>query len=142
MEVIILQGIPASGKTTWTNKFIKRNYKTHVVISRDNIRASLGIYWVPSREKLVEDLEVSCIMCAIKNKYSIVLDSTNLNPKTIDKWNNIFKHYPEYKLVYKRFKVSFIIALLRDFKRKLTGGRSVGYKVIKNFYDRYETSSN
>jgi predicted kinase len=136
-EVIILQGCPACGKSTWAKKFIKHNYLTHVIISRDNIRESLGVYWVPSREKLIEDLEVSMVMTAIKNKYSIILDSTNLNPKTISKWENIFKHYPEYTIYYKYFEVSFFKAYLRDIKRRIFGKRAVGYKVLKNFYKNY-----
>ena len=43
-KLIILQGPPASGKSTWTKKFMEENSSTSFVVSRDAIRHSMGDY--------------------------------------------------------------------------------------------------
>ena len=47
--MIVLQGCPASGKSTWAKEFIK-DKPNWVIVSRDEIREGTGKYWVPSRE--------------------------------------------------------------------------------------------
>ncbi len=39
-----MQGPPASGKSTWTKKFMEENSSTSFVVSRDAIRHSMGEY--------------------------------------------------------------------------------------------------
>ena len=48
--LLILQGIPGSGKSTWARKFIKDKSKSWIIVNRDAIRDMLGNYWIPSRE--------------------------------------------------------------------------------------------
>lgn len=48
-KMIVLQGCPASGKSTWAKEFIK-DKPNWVIVSRDEIREGTGKYWVPSRE--------------------------------------------------------------------------------------------
>ena len=51
-KVTILQGIPASGKSTYAREQALANPKEVVIVNRDDIRDSLGKYWVPERENL------------------------------------------------------------------------------------------
>lgn len=44
-KVIILQGIPASGKSTWAREQALARPKEVVIVNRDAIRDSLGKYW-------------------------------------------------------------------------------------------------
>lgn len=141
MTVTILKGCPGSGKSTWASKVVKYDAGT-VIVSRDSIRASLGKYWVPSRENLVTDIEYSMIEKALLRRYNVIIDATNLNKtflqrledhiSSISTFNNI-----NVNIIYKEFNVSLWKLVLRDAKRGLFGGRYVGYKVIKSFYDRY-----
>lgn len=48
-KLIILQGIPGSGKTTYARQFCK-DHDNYVRVNRDDIRNMLGEYWVPKRE--------------------------------------------------------------------------------------------
>lgn len=78
LEVIILKGLPASGKSTWAKEFIqgKNNW---VIVSRDSIRESTGEYWIPSREDYITDVEESSVLMALKNDLNVIIDATNLN---------------------------------------------------------------
>ena len=53
-EVIILQGIQGSGKTTWAKNWVKEDPEHRVRFNQDDIRNMFGVYWVPSREPLVK----------------------------------------------------------------------------------------
>lgn len=137
-KVIILQGLPASGKSTYAKKLVNENPKNTIIVNRDSIREGLGKYWVPSREDLVTQIEQFIIKEALSKKYDIVIDATNLNPKFLkDIEKIIYSINSEIIIIRKHFDTPFWKCVLRDFKRGLFGGRKVGYKVIKSFYDRY-----
>lgn len=77
-------------------------------------------------------MEEFSIRQAIKRGYNVIIDATNLNPKTLDKWDKIAQ---ETKSIIKlqEFYVPFKVAVERDKNRE----RSVGEKVIKRFYQKY-----
>lgn len=134
-KLIILQGLPASGKSTYAKKLANENPHNTVIVNRDSIREGFGKYWVPSREDLVTRVENKMIDIALAENYNVIVDAVNLNPKTIAKFDQYKRVNVE--IVYKHFETSFWKCVLRDWKRGLFGGRKVGYKVIKSFYDRY-----
>ena len=134
-KLIILQGLPASGKSTYAKKLVNDNPENTVIVNRDSIREGFGKYWVPSRENLVTRIENKMIDIALAENYNVIVDAVNLNPKTIDK----LKQYERVnvEVIYKHFEIPLWKCVFRDWKRGLFGGRKVGYKVIKSFYDRY-----
>lgn len=143
MKVTILQGIPGSGKTAWATKAVQEDLNT-VIVSRDAIRDALGVHWVPARERLVSAIEKEMILAALKFKYSVIIDATNLNPRNLSRLKDIIfeAEYsnPEGETIlieYKRFDIALWKAIYRDWKRGLLGGRRTGVKVIKDFYERY-----
>lgn len=133
-ELLILQGCPASGKSTWAKNFIKGK-SNYVRICRDDIREMCGDYWVPDRESLISKYEIYMIKEALKSGYNVIIDATNLNPKTFAKWNQIGKEF-NCTVSVKEFTVSFIEAIRRDASRE----RSVGESVIRTFYEKYYPS--
>lgn len=124
-------GPPASSKTTWAREFIKG--KTDwVIVNRDSLREGRGDYWVPSQEEYISDLEEFSIRAAIKRGYNVIIDATNLNPKTQEKWRKLATE-TKSSIEFKEFYVPFKEALERDKNRE----RSVGEKVLKRFYKQY-----
>ena len=134
-KLIILQGLPASGKSTYAKKLVNDNPENTVIVNRDSIREGFGKYWVPSRENLVTRIENKMIDIALAENYNVIVDAVNLNPKTIAK----LKQYERVnvEVIYKHFEIPLWKCVFRDWKRGLFGGRKVGYKIIKSFYDRY-----
>lgn len=139
-QLTILSGLPASGKSTYAKKLVNKNPETTIIVCRDKIREALGKYWVPSREKLVTDIEHRMIRTGLELDYHVVVDATNLNKKYLESIEKIGKSFAISDGIitnYKRFDTPLWLCVFRDFKRGLFGGRRVGYKVIKSFYDRY-----
>jgi len=134
-KIIVLQGVPASAKSTWAREFVINN-KNHVIISRDSIRESLGEYWVPEREPYVDELEEIQIRSALKYGLNVIIDATNLNPKTIEKWNKLAVEV-DADIEFKLFEIDYKTALERDKQRIAAGKRGVGEKVLKRFFKKY-----
>lgn len=135
-KLIVLQGIPASGKSTWARQWVEKDPSNRIVVNRDSIRRMLGIYWVPSREDLVTDIEDFSVECALLKKYDVCIDATNLNKKSINRWIKVAEDCNS-EIEFKKFDISLEDALERDKNR----GFPVGEKVIKDFYNRYEQNS-
>jgi len=138
MKIIVTQGIPGSGKSTWARSYLKEHGSdTTVIVNRDSIRSMLGDYWVKEREELVSKIEDCMIRTAINEGYDVIIDATNLNPRTINKWK-ILALSLNAGIEFKGFPISLSKAIRRDFWRGLFGGRKVGSKTIKYFYNRYK----
>lgn len=103
-----------------------------MIVSRDAIRNARGEYWIPSQEDYVTDIEECGVNFAINRGLIPIIDATNLNPKTIEKWEKIAKER-NCEIEYKKFYVPFKTALERDEKRDCP----VGKKVLKRFYTQY-----
>ena len=130
-KIIVLQGPPASGKSTWARETAKAG-TPYVIVNRDSIREARGEYWIPDQEEYISDMEEYGVRSAIKRGLIPIIDATNLNPKTIEKWESLTKEL-NCEIEYKKFYVPFKEALERDSKRE----RSVGKKVLVNFYTKY-----
>lgn len=130
-KILVLQGVPASGKSTWAKEFVK-NKKDWVIVSRDSIRESTGNYWVPSREDYISYVEEVQVISALDNDLNVVIDATNLNPKTIDKWKNIASKL-DCEITFQMFEIDFKTALERDSNRE----RRVGKNTLEQFFSKY-----
>ena len=131
-KLLILVGIPASGKSTFAKQWVEESSKTRIIVNRDSIRRGLGVYWVPTREGLISDLEFKTVETAMDWEYDICLDSTNLNSIYIQQWIKLAQKW-EYEIEYKKFDISLEEALERDKNREFP----VGEKVINQFYNKY-----
>jgi tRNA uridine 5-carbamoylmethylation protein Kti12 len=136
MKLIILQGTPGSGKSFKARQLVKSE-ENAIIVNRDDIRSMLGDYWVPSRELLVSIFEDNMIISGLMSSYTVIVDATNLNPKTIKRLEKIAEKY-KAELIYIPIKINPKIAFLRILWRKLLGGRFISYKIVKGFYDRYK----
>lgn len=140
IKLLVLVGIPGSGKSTYARKLVKGSSDKWAIVNRDDIRDMLGDYWIPSRENLVTDIEDDMIQESLRHGYNVIIDATNINPKTKRRIENnveLMKTFVPYNIIieYKVIKVSLRTAIRRDFFRGLFGGRKVGKKIIKKFYD-------
>lgn len=130
-KIIVLQGPPASGKSYFAKELAKAG-TPYVIVNRDSIREGRGEYWIPEQEDYISDMEEYAVRSAIKRNLIPIIDATNLNPKTIEKWENLAKEL-NCEIEYKKFYVPFKTALERDEQRD----RPVGKKVLKRFYTQY-----
>lgn len=137
MRLIILQGPPAAGKSTWVKNYLnnipKKVREKTVVVSRDAIRDSTGTYWVPNREDYISELEMYAMRNAFDHGMDVINDATNLNPETIKKLVSLAHEYKDIEIKHVPLYIPFKEALARDANRE----RPVGKKVLESFYQRY-----
>lgn len=134
-KFIICRGLPASGKSTWAKQWVLEDPEHRVRINQDDIRLMLGKYWVPSREKLVQEIQFDAIVEALSRGFNVVIDNTNLNKKVLDQFDRLIKTYEDYKIEYKDFfDTPLSVCIERDKNREL----QVTEKVIRSFYNNYK----
>lgn len=133
LKILILIGIPGSGKSTWAKHFIRKN-PDYVRINRDDFRTMLHDYTndTPKMEDLVTKLVSYSVQAALSKKYNVIIDNTNLKVKYIEQFIKDFKYMAD--ISYMVFDVSLQKAIERDKDRD----RSVGESVIKKMYEDYK----
>lgn len=95
----------------------------------------LGKYWVPSREKLVQEIQFDAVVEALSKEFDVVIDNTNLNKKVLDGFNRLIKTFENYEIEYKDFfDTPLSVCIERDKNRDL----QVTEKVIRSFYNNYK----
>lgn len=141
-KLYICIGLPASGKTTWARKFVTEKPKERVRVNRDDIRRMLGVYWIPSREKLVTEIENDMIISSLDKNYDVVVDATNL--RGTQRFERIIHenfvdnltHVPYIKMEVKDFTdVPLDTCLIRDKHRPKE--EQVGEEAIIRMYNKY-----
>ena len=135
-KILILKGIPASGKSTYAKQFVKDN-EGWVRVCKDDIRLLYGLPFSWRFEKLVRIAEVNLVHQALNQDYNVVVDSTNLKPRDLTKWNTIATEV-NAEIEVKFFEVSLEEAIKRDSLRECT----VGKEVVTTFYNQYYELSN
>ena len=134
-KLIITRGLPASGKSTWAKQWVLEDPEHRVRINQDDIRLMLGKYWVPSREKLVQEIQFDAIVGALNREFDVVIDNTNLNKKVLDGFDRLIKTFEDYEIEYKDFfDTPLSVCIERDKNRDL----QVTEKVIRSFYNNYK----
>ena len=144
--LLVLQGLPASGKSTYAVNWVNEDPEHRLRINQDSIRRMFGKYWLEDkiqlkkRESITSNITMELLKQSMFNQFDIVLDNMNLNSKilcTIENYVNYFNiKYPDlqaYKIEYKLFKEPLQTLIDRDSKRDI----SVSANVITNLYNRY-----
>lgn len=131
-KVIVLVGIPSSGKSTWATEFVKKNSKW-VRINRDDYRFMMkNLPTMDNRgEKLITKLVDDAVISALNSNFDVIIDQTNVKEKYLQHWCDLLKCRADVE--FKIFDIPYKVALERDSKRE----RSVGEQVLKKMYDNY-----
>lgn len=130
----ILCGVPASGKSTWAKK------QNGVVISRDAVREELvegnqEAYF--SKEKTVFTNFATLINLAIDSEYKdIYVDATHVNKNSREKIiKALGKQKRKINLTFDCFPILLDVALVRNNRRE--GFEHVPVDAIKKMYMRF-----
>ncbi len=126
-KLLILQGLYASGKTTFAKSL---DSDVWFRVNKDDIRNMLGGYManggtdaegeysiIGSRERFVEDTERNMVINALNQNKNVVVDDMNLNPAVVRMWVDIAREYGA-DIEFKKFDVSLADALARNKKRE------------------------
>jgi len=135
-KLIVLSGVPGSGKS-YISLLLKERRKSHLyIVSSDNLRAQIGGSQTNlSNEKLVWDMYYKLAKVYSLDKQGIVvLDSTNAKTEfRVDKVLPLKKNFNEVDLVV--FKLDKITVMEQNLDRKYPIPSDALEKLIDNFED-------
>src|SRR3990167_7392203 len=82
LNVIILRGLPASGKSTWAKEQLEKFPGKYKVINKDLLRLMLdNSKHSNEREKFVLKFRDAIMLQSLADGYSVIIDDTNFAPK-------------------------------------------------------------
>ncbi len=131
-SLLILRGIPGSGKSTFAKTWVNESPSTRVRINRDDIRFMLFGKCAGVDENAVTTVQDATLRAALKAGKDVVLDNTNLARSYVIKILKIAQEY-DTEIKFKDFPIRLSVAIDRDARRE----RQAGEAVIRSFWDRY-----
>jgi len=143
-KIVILRGLPASGKTKWAREWIKEDPEHRVRFNRDDIRNMLGEHNF-LLENIITDMYYEFLHSATADGYDIVIDNMNLDDKYIadieefvndtNKWLEQSPLNLRYEIEIKDFfNVPLQICIDRDSKRE----HPIGEMTIRRIYNKHK----
>ncbi len=137
-KIIILVGIPGSGKSTWAKQYTKENKDT-LRVNRDDFRFMLSDSWDYSKkaEDIVTGLETDAAIYAINAGYNVIIDATNLSRDPKERWNFLTKlfHSAKVSIELKVFDTPYEECVKRNAKR--VGKERVPDHIMENMYAKF-----
>ena len=133
-KIVILRGLPSSGKTTWAKQQITKN-PNFARVSRDDIRKDFLGGWSQKKEKIARQVRDILVRSFIAQGKSVIIDDTNLAPSTLRQVTHLGEELGAKVVINDSFlKIPPETCIDRDLKR---GDKAVGAKVIWNMYEKY-----
>ncbi|WP_310556853.1 AAA family ATPase [Flavobacterium sp.] len=138
-KVILMKGLPRSGKSTYAKALIDSNPETYKRINRDELRAMFdNAKTSQENEKFIKKVLDLLITHALEKGKSVVVDDTNLSDKN---YNRISQLVREYNLKFlenvvveiKEMNTPIEVCIERDAFRE----NPVGAKVIKKMNNQF-----
>jgi predicted kinase len=140
-EIVMLCGIPCSGKSTYVNKLLTYEYwENSIILSTDNYieeqAKRLGMTYNEVFQDCIDEatrqLEMSFVRAKEEGK-RIIWDQTNLSIKTRK------KKLTKVPSIYKRTAVWFQVDLEEALKRNETReGKFIPESILKRMYHQFE----
>ncbi|MBP4138315.1 phosphatase domain-containing protein [Flavobacterium geliluteum] len=138
-KVILMRGLPGSGKSTMAKKIVAENPETYKRINRDDLRAMFdNAITSSSNEKFVKKVRDILIVKSLEEGKSIVVDDTNLSETNLRRISQLVQEYnAKYneKVTVEVMEVNTDVAVCieRDGLRE----KPVGEKVIRKMHRQF-----
>lgn len=139
-KLVILRGIPASGKTTWAKEWVQEFPEARARVNRDDLRlmmfgqqAGLGF----SQENAVTRAESSMVGYLLSDGYNVCVDNMNVRPKYVRGWIKFAKtRGADYEIV--EFPVDVDTSVKRDYVRGEKTGKEAILTITEKFLQKGE----
>lgn len=133
-SLIVLSGLPGSGKSTWSQKYLQENPRT-IWINRDHFRLMANGPF-GTNEDFVKKLEQHAIYEAAKLGYNIIVDSVNFDQGRLQDAIQFMTENMDYSMVQIQMSTPLEVCIARDSNRI----KPVGEAVIREMYEKYKDS--
>lgn len=136
-KVLILRGLPASGKSTYAKNLLTENPHVWKRLNKDELRTMLdNSVHINPNERFMERVRDFMLVEALKEGKHVVIDDTNLSDRPIERITQVVQKYMKdsgdvVKIEIKNFDTSLDECLERDEKREKKVGRDVIMRMYK-----------
>ncbi len=128
-KLIILRGLPASGKSTKAEELIRASGNM-VRVNRDLLREMLHFNkWTGANESITKAMAQMIARECLRDNINVIIDDTNLHYGTFKSWENLAKELRQNVEVID-ISTDYKECIRRDLIRECKGERSVGENVI------------
>lgn len=154
-KLLVLQGLPASGKSTYAINWVNEDPEHRLRINQDSIRMMFGKYWLENKEQLKKreaityNINTELLKQCMFKQFDIVVDNMNLSKRIISEiedyvnyFNMKFADLQAYEIEYKLFKEPLNVLIDRDSKRDKPVGAEVITGLFNKYYDTVNCSDN
>jgi len=138
-EIIILSGLPASGKSTWAKHMVKENPGVYKRINKDDLRKMLDCSkWSKKNEQFILKTRDFLIKAALEDGWKVLVDDTNFSKKHFRRIEQLAKSIDRnIPVTVKTFDCLPTESIKRDANREA----SVGESVIKRMHQQFVVPS-
>ncbi|MDC1068684.1 AAA family ATPase, partial [Candidatus Kapabacteria bacterium] len=141
-KVIIMRGLPGSGKSTYAKKLIDEKPNSYKRINRDELRAMLDNgHFSKGNEKFVKKLRDELLIEALKEGKHVIIDDLNLSSKNEARISQLVQEY--IKESKENVKVEIVeidtpveVCVERDSKREKPVGKKRIRELAHKFYKK------
>jgi predicted kinase len=138
-QVIMMRGLPGSGKSTYAKQLVASAPNTYKRINRDDLRAMFDNgHWTQGNEKFVKRVRDVLIIKALEEGKHVIVDDTNLSPSNevrirqlVEEFNKM--HNDTVQVAVKEMDVPLAECIARDAKRL----NPVGAKRIRDMHRQF-----
>lgn len=135
----ITRGLPASGKTNWAKIWVLEDVEHRTRVSRDDYREMLYGRPAPLPNELevaITKAQTATVRALLMAGRDVVVDATHLRLRHARDWADLAVELGVDFEVHD-FPIDVDVAVMRDHRRGLYGGRSVGEDVIRDMAKRF-----
>ncbi len=133
-KIILLRGLPGSGKSTWARNLIRQNPEQYKRVNKDDLRMMIDDdMWTSNNEKFILHIRNVIIAEALKSGKDVIVDDTNLHPKHEKYLRKVAVTYGAVLESKDFFDINVDECIMRDSKR----AKPVGEKIIREMAARY-----
>lgn len=137
MKIILLKGLPGSGKSTWAREQVAKSNGRIKRVNKDDLRAMLdGGQWSRENEVHVCAARDALIHQFLKEGKDVIVDDTNFSPVHEARMKEIASAVgvrTPITVEVKLFDVPLDECIARDAKRE----KPVGERVIREMHEKY-----
>lgn len=143
-KVIILRGLPASGKSTFARKLLDENPGAYKRLNKDELRMMLdNNHHTSHNEKFIEKVRDVMLVEALLDGKHVIVDDTNLSDRPVERIKNVVRkfnidHNQQVQIEINEMNVSLEKCLERDKSRD----KKVGDNVIIKMHRQHILKAN